>query len=65
METVRFSETLASTNESTRQFNPKEHQNQHSIHEEIKTIKFCECLLPSIQNLTSSLLPKNVKIKIF
>jgi hypothetical protein len=29
METARFSETLAFTNQSTRRFNPKEHNQNH------------------------------------
>jgi hypothetical protein len=35
METARFSETLASINQSTWRLNPKDHQNHH-CHENLK-----------------------------
>jgi hypothetical protein len=50
METARFSETLASTNQSTRRFKPKERGQHCQRHENLKSHTFGS-LLPTFSGI--------------
>jgi hypothetical protein len=50
METVRFSETLASTNQSTRRLNPKEHHQSNVASFEINPVAETNSWQETVEN---------------